>query len=82
MDSQKIKPYVGMYPDKAGGVLQNQAMFNQQDQDSIDSFDLDFFAAEKSPKSIIENPRHLSFENKINLNRSEAHLNEDGNQES
>jgi len=44
---------------------QDQARFTQEDQESIDSFDLDFLAAEQSPTSVVESQDVLTFENKF-----------------
>ena len=44
---------------------QDQARLSQEDQESIDSFDLDFLATDHSPTSLNENQDVLTFKNKI-----------------
>lgn len=76
MSSQRILPYNGMYPNKQDRA---NALYNQDDQDSIDSFDLDFFATERSPTSIIENSNTVSFKNKISPFVGESNMVDDVN---
>ena len=63
MSPQRIQPYPGMYPEKVVQVPQHMT-FNQEEGDSIDSFDLDFFATEKTANAI-EGRNTPSFANKI-----------------
>merc|ERR1712173_159334 len=58
----KIEPYTGMYP---GGQQQQHHRMSEEDQESVDSFDLDYLAREESPTSIVEDQQALSFENTI-----------------
>ena len=76
MFPQKIQPYQGMHPNKVVGILQNNtSSYNQDEEDSIGSFDLDFFTTEK------QNTSATTFENKINRNPSLPTVNIEENKE-